>query len=104
MLSVTLWAHALANQRVDNTTSLKAGEFRKSVRIHSVEPVKIGSLIVADMLRMPFGCGTWPGKRFDQDNLLTKVQLRIVFFQLGGLTGKETTGSLGRSTESCHSH
>lgn len=49
-----------AVMRVDNTTRLAPGANRKSVRIHSKEPVKLGSLVIADILRMPFGCATWP--------------------------------------------
>ncbi|GAA5966346.1 hypothetical protein JCM8115_004843 [Rhodotorula mucilaginosa] len=49
-----------AVMRVDNTTRLAPGANRKSVRIHSKEPIKLGSLVIADILRMPFGCATWP--------------------------------------------
>ena len=49
-----------AVMRVDNTTRLAPGANRKSVRIHSNEPIKLGSLVIADILRMPFGCATWP--------------------------------------------
>ncbi|BGP48012.1 hypothetical protein JCM10450v2_003882 [Rhodotorula kratochvilovae] len=46
--------------KVDNTTTLDAGAARASVRIHSTEAVKIGSLVIADILKMPYGCSTWP--------------------------------------------
>ncbi|GAA5907268.1 hypothetical protein JCM8208_006736 [Rhodotorula glutinis] len=46
--------------KVDNTTTLDAGAARKSVRIHSTEAVKIGSIIIADIAKMPWGCSTWP--------------------------------------------
>ncbi|KPV75465.1 glycoside hydrolase family 16 protein, partial [Rhodotorula graminis WP1] len=46
--------------KVDNTTVLDAGAARKSVRIHSTEAVKIGSVIIADIVKMPWGCSTWP--------------------------------------------
>ncbi|GAA5966344.1 hypothetical protein JCM8115_004841 [Rhodotorula mucilaginosa] len=49
-----------ATMRVDNQSKLGAGENRKSVRIESAEPVEIGSLVLADIIRMPWGCGTWP--------------------------------------------
>lgn len=48
-------------QKVDNTTKLDAGKFRDSVRIHSKTPMKIGSILIADFIKMPFGCATWPG-------------------------------------------
>ncbi|GAA5907734.1 glycoside hydrolase family 16 protein [Sporobolomyces salmoneus] len=46
--------------KVDNTTKLDAGKFRDSVRIHSKTPMKIGSILIADIINMPFGCATWP--------------------------------------------
>lgn len=35
---------------------------RNSIRIESkaAVPLRLGSLIVADIIRMPYGCGTWP--------------------------------------------
>jgi len=48
-------------QKVDNTTTLDSGKFRDSVRIHSKTPMKIGSIVIADIIKMPFGCSTWPG-------------------------------------------
>ncbi|GAA5861817.1 hypothetical protein JCM3774_001312 [Rhodotorula dairenensis] len=49
-----------AVMRIDNSSKLAPGQNRKSVRIHSREPVKLGSIVIADILRMPFGCATWP--------------------------------------------
>ncbi|GAA5968633.1 hypothetical protein JCM3765_004147 [Sporobolomyces pararoseus] len=46
--------------KVDNTTKLDSGKFRDSVRIHSKVGAKIGSIIIADIIKMPFGCSTWP--------------------------------------------
>ncbi|GAA5878614.1 hypothetical protein JCM16303_002144 [Sporobolomyces ruberrimus] len=46
--------------KVDNTTKLDAGKSRDSVRIHSKTPMKIGSIVIADIAMMPFGCSTWP--------------------------------------------
>ncbi|GAA5993708.1 hypothetical protein JCM5350_005801 [Sporobolomyces pararoseus] len=46
--------------KVDNTTKLDSGKFRDSVRIHSKAGAKIGSIIIADIINMPFGCATWP--------------------------------------------
>lgn len=45
-------------QRVDKKSKLGPGENRKSVRIESAEPVEIGSLILADIVRMPWGCAS----------------------------------------------
>ncbi|GAA5861811.1 hypothetical protein JCM3774_001310 [Rhodotorula dairenensis] len=49
-----------AIMRVDNVSQLGPGEKRKSVRIESSEPAEIDSLILADIIRMPWGCATWP--------------------------------------------
>ncbi|GAA5928795.1 glycoside hydrolase family 16 protein [Sporobolomyces koalae] len=49
-----------AIMRVDNTTKLDAGKSRDSIRIHSKAPMKIGSIVIADIIAMPFGCATWP--------------------------------------------
>ncbi|BGP55231.1 hypothetical protein JCM8202v2_002829 [Rhodotorula sphaerocarpa] len=46
--------------RVDNSTKLASGANRNSVRIHSTQAVKIGSIWIAEILRMPWGCATWP--------------------------------------------
>lgn len=45
-----------AIMRVDNKSQLGKGERRKSVRIESSEPAEIGSLVLADITRMPWGC------------------------------------------------
>ncbi|GAA6042301.1 hypothetical protein JCM8097_000627 [Rhodosporidiobolus ruineniae] len=49
-----------AIMRVDNTTTLASGANRNSVRITSTDAVKIGSMVIADIVRMPWGCATWP--------------------------------------------
>ncbi|GAA5984337.1 hypothetical protein JCM11641_006187 [Rhodosporidiobolus odoratus] len=49
-----------AMMKVDNTTKLDVGGTRKSIRIASSEAMKIGSIVIADIVRMPFGCATWP--------------------------------------------
>ncbi|GAA5946119.1 hypothetical protein JCM10213_006828 [Rhodosporidiobolus nylandii] len=49
-----------AMMKVDNTTTLSAGDKRKSIRIASTSAVTIGSLIICDIIRMPWGCATWP--------------------------------------------
>ncbi|TNY22702.1 concanavalin A-like lectin/glucanase domain-containing protein [Rhodotorula diobovata] len=46
--------------KVDNTTTLDAGAARKSVRIHSTAAVPIGFIVIADIIKMPWGCSTWP--------------------------------------------
>ncbi|GAA5910979.1 hypothetical protein JCM6882_006736 [Rhodosporidiobolus microsporus] len=46
--------------RVDNSTTLDAGANRDSVRITSAQPMSIGSIVIADIQRMPWGCATWP--------------------------------------------
>ncbi|KAF7292153.1 GH16 domain-containing protein [Mycena indigotica] len=49
--------------KVDNTTTvLNAGtvQNRKSVRLTTKDAFDVGSLIVIDVLHMPFGCSVWP--------------------------------------------
>lgn len=57
LLRVVLTAYS-SLQKVDNTTTLDAGAARKSVRIHSTEAVKIGSIVIADIIKMPWGCSS----------------------------------------------
>ena len=45
-------------QKVDNTTTLDAGAARKSVRIHSTAAVPIGFIVIADIIKMPWGCSS----------------------------------------------
>ncbi|KAI0793026.1 concanavalin A-like lectin/glucanase domain-containing protein [Irpex lacteus] len=49
-----------AIMRVDNTTSLTFGDKRNSIRISSKERYTVGSLWIADMIHMPYGCSVWP--------------------------------------------
>ncbi|GAA6060519.1 hypothetical protein JCM10212_005600 [Sporobolomyces blumeae] len=49
-----------AIMRVDNTTKLDAGKPRDSVRLHSKTAMKMGSIVIADIKTMPWGCATWP--------------------------------------------
>ncbi|ESK91847.1 glycoside hydrolase family 16 protein [Moniliophthora roreri MCA 2997] len=55
--------HAIV--RVDNTTSVGAGSFarRNSVRITSKDAYPIGSLIIMDVIHMPYGCSVLPSFR-----------------------------------------
>ncbi|KAJ6621004.1 concanavalin A-like lectin/glucanase domain-containing protein [Mycena sp. CBHHK59/15] len=48
--------------KVDNTTNITAAPLvhRNSVRITSQDAYPIGSVIIADMLHMPYGCSVWP--------------------------------------------
>lgn len=46
--------------RVDSSSDLAAGANRKSVRIESAKAVEKGSLLISDIVRMPFGPATWP--------------------------------------------
>lgn len=45
---------------VDDTTWLPAGALRNSVRITSNARFNVGTLVIADFARTPFGCSTWP--------------------------------------------
>ncbi|KAG9025344.1 hypothetical protein FRB95_010267 [Tulasnella sp. JGI-2019a] len=45
--------------KVDNTTTLQLGQYRKSPRIQSYKTYT-GGLFVLDVERTPYGCGVWP--------------------------------------------
>lgn len=45
--------------KVDDTTVLREGEHRKSVRIHTKKQYN-GGLFIFDLIRMPMGCSFWP--------------------------------------------
>ncbi|KAI0699209.1 concanavalin A-like lectin/glucanase domain-containing protein [Cytidiella melzeri] len=49
-----------AIMRVDNTTTLSFGDNRNSIRIASKSKYTVGSLWVADILHIPYGCSVWP--------------------------------------------
>jgi hypothetical protein len=42
--------------KVDNTTDVQAGHKRNTVRIQTDELYGVGSLWIADMLHVPYGC------------------------------------------------
>lgn len=46
--------------RTDNYTTLPSGANRNSIRITSKQPVTIGSLVLMDASKMPFGPTIWP--------------------------------------------
>lgn len=46
--------------KVDNTTWLGNGQYRNSVRITSKKTFGVGSLVVMDAAKMPYGKGVWP--------------------------------------------
>ncbi|POW09848.1 hypothetical protein PSTT_06502, partial [Puccinia striiformis] len=48
-----------AIMKVDNYTFLEDGKNRKSVRLTSKKSFKYG-LVILDVMKMPFGCSTWP--------------------------------------------
>ncbi|KLO11798.1 hypothetical protein SCHPADRAFT_905736 [Schizopora paradoxa] len=49
-----------AIMRVDNFTNLKFGDKRDTIHITSLDLFTVGSVWVADMLHVPFGCSVWP--------------------------------------------
>ncbi|EEB90285.1 hypothetical protein MPER_11525 [Moniliophthora perniciosa FA553] len=51
--------------RIDDTTTIEAGSFarRNSVRITSRDAYPIGSLIIMDVIHMPYGCSVLPSFR-----------------------------------------
>ncbi|GAA5875601.1 hypothetical protein JCM1840_003273 [Sporobolomyces johnsonii] len=48
-----------AIMKVDNTTTLASGANRNSIRIASNTAMDINSLVIADIIAMPWGCATW---------------------------------------------
>ncbi|GAA5896886.1 hypothetical protein JCM5296_002581 [Sporobolomyces johnsonii] len=49
-----------AIMKVDNTTTLASGANRNSIRIASNTAMDIDSLVIADIIAMPWGCANWP--------------------------------------------
>ncbi|KZV70420.1 glycoside hydrolase family 16 protein [Peniophora sp. CONT] len=49
-----------AIMKVDNHTQVASNQKRNSVRIASNDEFRVGSVFVADMLHVPFGCSVWP--------------------------------------------
>ncbi|KAI0076749.1 hypothetical protein K474DRAFT_1707938 [Panus rudis PR-1116 ss-1] len=49
-----------AIMKVDNSSQLKFPQKRDSIRIASKAKFTIGSLWIADMTHVPFGCSVWP--------------------------------------------
>ncbi|PIL35181.1 hypothetical protein GSI_02971 [Ganoderma sinense ZZ0214-1] len=48
-----------AVMRVDNTTQLKFGQKRNSLRLSTKDQFTVGSVWVADLLHVPYGCSVW---------------------------------------------
>ncbi|KAI0320941.1 concanavalin A-like lectin/glucanase domain-containing protein [Amylostereum chailletii] len=46
--------------KVDNTTTVPFNDKRNTVRISSDDSYSVGSVWVADMLHVPYGCSVWP--------------------------------------------
>jgi hypothetical protein len=42
--------------KVDNNSTVKAGERRNSVRLTSVDSYAVGSLWIIDLVHLPYGC------------------------------------------------
>ncbi|KAL0960920.1 hypothetical protein HGRIS_005928 [Hohenbuehelia grisea] len=50
--------HAIV--KVDNTSQVPSNEKRNTVRISTKDRYAVGSVWVADMFHVPFGCSVWP--------------------------------------------
>ncbi|KAJ8521871.1 hypothetical protein ONZ45_g1508 [Pleurotus djamor] len=50
-------SHAII--KVDNTTRIRPGEKRNAVRISTQDRYTVGSVWIADMLHVPYGCSVW---------------------------------------------
>jgi len=46
--------------KVDNTSTVALNDKRNTVRISSQDRVGVGSVWIADMYHVPFGCSVWP--------------------------------------------
>ncbi|KAJ7037725.1 glycoside hydrolase family 16 protein [Mycena alexandri] len=46
--------------KVDNTTNVVFNDKRNTVRISSQDEFSVGSVWIADMYHVPFGCSVWP--------------------------------------------
>ncbi|KAJ7505750.1 glycoside hydrolase family 16 protein [Mycena galericulata] len=46
--------------RVDNTSNVAFNDKRNTVRISSQDEFEVGSVWIADMYHVPFGCSVWP--------------------------------------------
>ncbi|KAI9624352.1 hypothetical protein H4Q26_016922 [Puccinia striiformis f. sp. tritici PST-130] len=70
-----------AIMKVDNYTFLEDGKNRKSVRLTSKKSFKYG-LVILDVMKMPFGCSTWPAcrQRIFQTLFLTGRALSCSYF------------------------
>ncbi|KAI0783415.1 concanavalin A-like lectin/glucanase domain-containing protein [Abortiporus biennis] len=49
-----------AVMKVDNTSSLKFPQRRNSIRINTKDRFTVGTVWIADMVHVPYGCSTWP--------------------------------------------
>ncbi|KAJ6451631.1 glycoside hydrolase family 16 protein [Mycena sanguinolenta] len=46
--------------KVDNTSTVALNDKRNTVRISSKDQIGVGSVWIADMYHVPFGCSVWP--------------------------------------------
>ncbi|KAI0917539.1 hypothetical protein AcW1_007283 [Taiwanofungus camphoratus] len=49
-----------AIMKVDNSSEVSVGQSRNSIRISTKDHFTVGSLWIADMLHVPYGCSVWP--------------------------------------------
>ncbi|KAI0345607.1 hypothetical protein BDW22DRAFT_893701 [Trametopsis cervina] len=49
-----------AIMKVDNSSTLQFGQKRNSIRVSSKAKYTVGSLWIADILHIPYGCSVWP--------------------------------------------
>ncbi|KAI8452926.1 family 16 glycosyl hydrolase, partial [Phakopsora pachyrhizi] len=66
-----------AVMRVDNKSRLGSGQHRKSVRLTSKKSFKYG-LLVLNLIKIPFGCSTWPAFWTAGDNWPVGGEIDIV--------------------------
>ncbi|PAV20464.1 glycoside hydrolase family 16 [Pyrrhoderma noxium] len=96
--------------RVDDTSVVPYNEKRNSIRITTTDSYNYGSLIIIDILHLPFGCSVWPafwtkGETWPDDgeidiieaiNLMTSNQMAL--HTTAGCYHDTPTGQIGQST------
>lgn len=50
--------HAI--MKVDNSSELNPGDKRNTIRVSTTDRYTVGSLWIADILHIPYGCSVWP--------------------------------------------
>ncbi|KAI0035226.1 concanavalin A-like lectin/glucanase domain-containing protein [Vararia minispora EC-137] len=99
--------------KVDNTTTVDYNYKRNTVRVASTDEYAVGSVWVADMLHVPYGCSVWPAwwsqasawpsggeiDTFEGVNMVTMNQVALHTSHGCTITGAVQTSTLVNSTD-----